>query len=58
MLVLHPGYLDDYILTHSSLAIPRTKEVAMCCDAKTYQWLLEHKVRLYTYDEVQPSENS
>lgn len=58
MLVLHPGYLDDYILTHSSLTIPRTKEVAMCCDPKTYRWLHEHKIRLYTYDEVQPDENS
>ena len=29
MMVLHPGYLDAFILNTSSLTIPRTQEVEM-----------------------------
>jgi len=52
MLVCHPGYLDDYLLTHSSLTIPRTQEVAMLCDPQTLSWLNEHDIQLIKYNEV------
>lgn len=52
MLVYHPGFLDDYILTHSSLTIPRTKETAASCDRRTLDWIKENQIHLYTYDEV------
>ncbi len=50
--VCHPGYLDDYILNHSSLTINRTKEVTMLCDENTKQWLQQKQVQLINYDEV------
>lgn len=48
----HPGYLDDYLLSHSSLTVNRTKEVAMFCDPAIRAWLEEQDVELISYDEV------
>ena len=52
MLILHPGYLDDYIITHSSLTIARTKEVSFASSRSLKEYLKKHQIRLYTYDEV------
>ncbi|MGK4179328.1 ChbG/HpnK family deacetylase [Lapidilactobacillus dextrinicus] len=52
MMVNHPGYLDWYILTHSSLTVPRTHEVAMLTDPKMKQWLLEHEIELIRYSQI------
>ncbi len=52
MFVMHPGYLDHYLLTHSSLTIPRTQEVAMACDPAIRAWMVEHEVRVVTYDDL------
>lgn len=52
MMVCHPGYLDHYILTHSSLTIPRTQEVAMLTDRNMKEWLKKHGVQLIKYSEV------
>lgn len=49
----HPGYLDDYLLTHSSLTTPRAKEVAMLTDPAVKAWLDDHDVELITYDDIQ-----
>lgn len=48
----HPGYLDDYLLKHSSLTVNRTKEVAMFCDPAVKAWLSQQNVELISYDEV------
>lgn len=53
MLVCHPGYIDDYLLTHGILIQPRPKEVAMLCDSSVSQWLEQQNVRLITYDDLQ-----
>lgn len=52
MLILHPGYLDNYILQTSSLTIPRTLEVEMACNRATKIYLQECGVRVVTYDEL------
>lgn len=52
MMVLHPGYLDAFILNTSSLTIPRTLEVEMTISAETKAWLTDHAVRLLTYDDL------
>lgn len=52
MMVCHPGYLDDYILKHSSLTIPRTVEVEMACDKELQQWLKDKGVQLVSYDDL------
>lgn len=50
--VCHPGYLDDYLLKHSSLTVPRVDEVEMLCDPETRAWLAENDFKLITYDEL------
>lgn len=52
MFVCHPGWLDNYLLTHSSLTVNRAKETDMLCDPKTREWLLENGNELVTYDEL------
>lgn len=47
--VCHPGYLDAYILKHSSLLIPRTQEVEMLIDPKVKQELAEKEIELIDY---------
>lgn len=36
--VCHPGYLDEYILTHSALGINRVREVAALTDPRVIEW--------------------
>lgn len=52
VLVLHPGYLDEYILKHSSLTYPRCLEVSMACDEEVKSWLECDDIQLMTYHEV------
>ena len=52
MFVCHPGWLDDYIINHSSLTINRTKEVSMLCDPEIKMFLQDNGVSLITYNEL------
>ena len=52
MIIFHCGYLDDYILTHSSLTLPRTKEVEASCDTNLSRWLEKEGVQLVRYSEL------
>jgi predicted glycoside hydrolase/deacetylase ChbG (UPF0249 family) len=52
MYVCHPGYLDGYILQHSSLTLPRPLEVDMLCDPKTREWVKRTGIELITYDDL------
>lgn len=58
MVVFHAGYLDAYLLTHSSLTIPRTKEVEAACDPELKRWLSENEVQLITYDDLKAKDGS
>ncbi|MBS4770058.1 ChbG/HpnK family deacetylase [Carnobacteriaceae bacterium zg-ZUI240] len=50
--IFHPGYLDTYILSNSSLTIPRTQEVEVLIDKRTRLMLQEHDVQLIDYREL------
>lgn len=52
LLVCHPGYLDAQILRTSSLTVDRTKEAEMLCSEELKDYLKEHDIHLYTYDEI------
>ncbi|MGY3777910.1 ChbG/HpnK family deacetylase [Isobaculum melis] len=52
MMILHPGYLDDFILKTSSLTIPRTKEVAMAISPEAKELLRQSKTQQLTYDDL------
>ncbi|WP_368251316.1 ChbG/HpnK family deacetylase [Enterococcus sp. 2201sp1_2201st1_B8_2201SCRN_220225] len=49
LVVYHPGYLDEYILQHSSLNIRRTAECAMLCRPETREMLVANKVEVVSY---------
>lgn len=49
----HPGYIDQYLLDHSSYNLPRAKEVEIACDPRLKQWLAEHQVTLITFEDIQ-----
>lgn len=49
MMVLHPGYLDQYIIDHSSLLLPRVKEVAMLSAKETREYLEKADIQLISY---------
>ena len=52
MVIFHCGYLDEYILTNSSLTRPRPKEVAAACDPDLIQWLKDKQIQHVKYSEL------
>lgn len=52
MFICHPGYLDGYILSHSTLTGARPLEVDMLTSPATREMLERNDVRLVTYDEL------
>lgn len=58
LMIFHPGYLDDDILTHSSLTLPRVKEVTAACSAQTRALLAAHGIQLRTYRDLLHSAHS
>lgn len=50
--VCHPGYVDAYLLNHSSLTLNRTKEVEMLCDPEVRKELEEKGVELISYTDI------
>ena len=50
--ICHPGYLDEYILSHSSLTMPRPREVAMLTDPEVANWLDEQNIQRVTYYDL------
>ena len=50
--ILHPGYLDNYILTHSSLTFPRPKEVEMAISDKIKNLIKINNIELISYCDL------
>lgn len=48
----HPGYIDQYLLDHSSYHIYRAKEVSIACDPRLKQWIKENNVELITFEDI------
>lgn len=54
--VCHPGYLDAYLLKHTSLTLARADEADMLCDPEIRRWLTEQSFVLVTYDQLAHSD--
>ena len=52
MMVFHPGYIDAYLLDHSSMTTPRVREAAMLCRPEVRAWLEQQNIQLVTYDDL------
>ena len=42
----HPGYLDAYVIDHSTLTIPRVRDVQMLTDPRVKKWLDDNSIEL------------
>lgn len=52
MMVLHPGYVDEYVYNTSYITRQRAQEVAMAIAPETRDWIRENGVRLLTYADL------
>ena len=52
MMVLHPGYVDEYVLTTSYITTQRALEVAFAVNAEVPQWCEANGVKLMTYADL------
>jgi len=52
LLILHPGYLDEILLKHSSLTLPRVKEVTFATSDKTKKIIEDNEINLLRYSDL------
>ena len=52
MMVLHPGYVDEYVLTTSYITTQRALEVAFAINPEVSKWCEENGVKLMTYADL------
>ena len=52
MMVLHPGYVDEYVLTTSYITTQRALEVAFAINPDVPKWCEENDVKLMTYADL------
>lgn len=51
-MVFHPGYIDAYLLDHSTMTTPRVREAAMLCRPEVRAWLEQQDIHLVTYNDL------
>ena len=52
LMVLHPGFVDEYVLTTSYITTQRALEVAFAINPEVPQWCAENDVKLMTYADL------
>ena len=52
MMVLHPGFVDEYVLTTSYITTQRALEVAFAINPEVPRWCAENGVKLMTYADL------
>ncbi len=52
LMVLHPGYVDEYVLTTSYITTQRALEVAFAINPEVPKWCQENGVQLLTYGDL------
>lgn len=52
LMILHPGFVDEYVRTTSYIVLQRAQEVAMAIDPEAPKWCAENDVHLMTYAEL------
>ena len=52
MMVLHPGFVDEYVLTTSYITTARALEVAFAINPEVPKWCEENDVKLMTYADL------
>ena len=52
MMVLHPGFVDEYVLTTSYITTQRALEVAFATNPDVPKWCEENGIKLITYADL------
>lgn len=52
VMIFHPGFLDQYILTHSSFTLIRAMECDFLCSDWLKQWIKDNNIELVDFREV------
>ena len=52
LMVLHPGYVDEYVMNTSYITTQRALEVAMAINPEVPKWCAENGVELITYNDL------
>ena len=52
LMVLHPGFVDAYVLDTSYITTARAREVAFAIDPEVPKWCQENNVKLLTYADL------
>ena len=52
LMVLHPGYVDEYVMNTSYITTQRALEVAMAINPEVPRWCAENGVKLLTYADL------
>lgn len=52
LMVLHPGYVDEYVLQSSYITTQRAQEVAFAINPEVPKWCAENDVKLMTYADL------
>lgn len=52
LMILHPGFVDEYVRTTSYIVLQRAQEVAMAINPEVPKWCEENDVHLMTYKEL------
>ncbi|MEA5026405.1 MAG: ChbG/HpnK family deacetylase [Erysipelotrichaceae bacterium] len=48
----HPGFIDQYLLDHSTYNLPRAKEVSIACDVRVKEWAAANGVEFITFEDL------
>jgi len=49
---LHPGYIDQFVLEHSTLTIPRCRDLATLCDSRVKEWIEGNNISLISFGDL------
>ena len=52
LMVLHPGFVDAYVLDTSYITIARAREVAFAINPEVLKWCQENDVKMLTYADL------
>lgn len=48
----HPGYIDQFILDHSTLTFPRCRDLATLLDSRVKEWIEANKIELIHFGNL------
>lgn len=48
----HPGYIDQYVLDHSTLTLPRARDLLTLCSASLAGWIKDNDITLVSFGDL------